>query len=118
VCQFPTTDPCGICNEANCCAPMKSFWSDANSYPFVDCVTPCTVQTCFDQCISQYPTAGGKYSAWVQCEQTSCSSSCGWPHRRARFSIRSSLVARRSSTPRPRPRRWPRRFDAFRPLVW
>jgi hypothetical protein len=56
---------------------MQGFWSDTNALPFLDCATPCTTQTCYDACVTQFSTAGSKYNAWVQCQQTSCASSCG-----------------------------------------
>jgi hypothetical protein len=77
ICVLPTTDPCGQCNQQSCCTPMKTFWSDANSSAFVGCVQPCTTQTCYDQCVTQFSTAASKYNAWVQCQTSSCGSACG-----------------------------------------
>jgi hypothetical protein len=76
VCLFPSTDTCSNCNQSNCCTPMKTFWSDANAYPFLDCITPCTTQPCYDQCLSTFAAAGSKYNAWVQCQTTNCSTQC------------------------------------------
>lgn len=77
VCLFPTTDACSVCNKSSCCSQMQGFWSDPNAFPFLDCANPCTTQTCYDACVTQFSAAGSKYNSWVQCQTTNCSSSCG-----------------------------------------
>ncbi|MFO0548818.1 MAG: hypothetical protein U0271_10545 [Polyangiaceae bacterium] len=66
--EYDVCNACYQCATASACADeAASFYGDPVYQGYLDCITPCTTQTCFDNCADLYPVAAGEYSALWSC---------------------------------------------------
>jgi hypothetical protein len=69
-------DTCTTCLKQNCCSELSALVSDANASAFLDCIDPCTSQSCLDACGRAYPATSAKFDSVVSCLSSRCSSPC------------------------------------------